>query len=133
MKKATLLLLVAACASCSKSGNDPTPTLQGTWTWSESTYVTSPKNGQPATSVTSHLKAYSEVYAFDGNGRLVITYNGNTTNNCTYTYNDPTLTIVTSFNTGTFSVSELSAHRLVWTQETEDTNNRYALTETLTR
>ncbi|RZK28850.1 MAG: hypothetical protein EOO61_21480 [Hymenobacter sp.] len=50
-----------------------------------------------------------------------------------YTYSGATLTVSTTFYRVSRSVSELGAHRLVWTTESEDATNRYALTETLTR
>lgn len=136
MKKALPLLtfLVATVlASCSKTGNDPTPSIAGTWTWSQSTRVTTPKNGQPSTSVTSSTKPYSEVHSFDGNGVFTIVTGGNTEERGTYSYNGSTLTVSTTFYKVARSVSELGAHRLVWTTESEDATNRYALTETLTR
>jgi hypothetical protein len=136
MKK-TLPLLVFLAASilagCSKVGNEPTPSLTGTWTWSASTRVTTPKNGQPSTAVTASTKAYSEVHSFDGNGVFTIVTGGNTEERGTYTYSGSTLTVSTTFYRVPRSVSELGAHRLVWTTESEDATNRYTLTETLTR
>ena len=125
-------MVAFAFAGCSKSGNDPAPSLTGTWTWTESTRVTTPKNSQPSTS-TSPPKAYSEVHTFDGKGVFTIVTGGNTGERGTYTHSGTTLSVTTTFYRIPRLVSELSAHRLVWATEWEDANNRYALTETLTR
>lgn len=140
MKKTLPLLAIVTAsvlAGCSKSDNDPTPSLAGTWTWTGSTRVTTPKNGQSSTSVTSSTKPYSEIHSFDGNGAFTIVTGGNTEERGTYTYNSSIhssiLIVNTTFYKVSRTVSELNAHRLVWTTESEDAANRFSLTETLTR
>ena len=136
MKKILTLLVffvASVLASCSKSDHDPSPSLTGTWTWTGSTRVTTPTNGQPSTSVTSSTKAFSEVYTFDGKALFIVVTGGNTEARGNYTYSGSTLTLSTTFDRITRTVSELGAHRLVWATETEDATNRYVLTETLTR
>ena len=135
MNKRLLLLisLVAfAFAGCSKSGNDPAPSLTGTWTWSQGTRVTTPKNGQAST-VASYPRASSAVYTFDGRVGFMLVTSGNTQENGSYTYDGGALTLATTFQRTTYTVSELGAHLLVWALAWEDADNRYTLTETLTR
>lgn len=136
MKKRLLFLLsgtALALAGCSKSGNEPAPSLIGTWTWTGSTQVTTPKNGLPSTTVTTATKAFSEVHSFADNGVFTIVTGGNTEERGTYTYSGATLTVSTTFYRLSHSISKLSAQRLVWRTESEDAANRYTLTETFTR
>ena len=135
MNKRLLLLmsLVAfALAGCSKSGNDPAPSLTGTWTWAQGTRVTAPKNGQASTAAP-YPQATSAVYTFDGQVGFALVTSGNTRENGSYTYEGGALTLVTTFQRTPYTVSELGAHRLVWALAWEDADNRYTLTETLTR
>jgi len=128
-----LIPLVAfALAGCSKSGNDPAPSLTGTWTWAQGTRVTAPKNGQAST-VVAQPRATSAVYTFDGRVGFRLVTGGNTQENGRYTHEGGALNLVTTFEQTPYTVSELGAHRLVWALAWEDADNRYTLTETLTR
>ena len=95
MNKRLLLLmsLVAfALAGCSKSGNDPAPSLTGTWTWAQGTRVTAPKNGQAST-VAAQPRATSAVYTFDGKVGFTLVTGGNTQENGRYTHEGGALTL----------------------------------------
>jgi hypothetical protein len=135
---AGLLLL----AGCSRSGDDPIPaplppTLLGTWTFQSERRTTTPKSGAAATTDLRPIAAGSITTTFKQDGTFASTLNG-TTSLGTFTYSGDIITIpYTAGANGpkaqVLTVKELTANKLVTTEATEDTPNRYLTTDTYSR
>jgi hypothetical protein len=138
---AGLLLL----AGCSKSGSDPSPTptpdpapLTATWTFQSETRLVTPKNGTAVSTETRPIPAGSYSSTFNKDGTFLSKHIDGTTATGTYTYSNNTITIpytggANGPKTQVLTVRELTATRLVTTEASEDTPNRYVTTDTFTR
>jgi hypothetical protein len=130
--------LLTGAAGCSKKEDASAPQLQGgTWTFQSETVATTPKSGGSTTTTPSTAVAGSVTIAFTDATNFTTTVtriNGTGT----YTYSANTLTLIPGSGSAAalsakFNVSELSASKLVLTDNSEDTTNRYVTTDTFTR
>jgi PBP1b-binding outer membrane lipoprotein LpoB len=123
---------------CSKSGSDapPAPAASltgGTWRWSSEKIETMPKDGRPATTSIQTVQTGVETQTYGTDGFLTVSYDGVAQPKVNYAFANATITLTRLNNTATLAVGELTANRLVYTQATESTDNRYRITTTLTR
>lgn len=140
MKKLLPLALgLLALASCSKKEDaTPTPQLQGgTWTFQSEVITATPKSGGATTTSTSPIPVGNITIAFTNATNFTTTTLGQTGTG-TYTYSANIVTFIPSNGTavaasGKYNVSELSASKLAFVDNSEDATNRYVTTDTFTR
>jgi hypothetical protein len=141
MKK--ILLAASFClalASCADKNSEPAPapTLTGgTWSFQSETIATTPKSGGSTTTTTSPLAPGSITIAFTDATHYTTSAAG-LTGTGTYTYSANTINSIPDKGAAVelvdkISVSELSANKLVLTDTSEDTANRYVNNATFTR
>lgn len=131
-------LLLASLTACKKRAEEPSATLEGpTWTLQSQVVVTTPKSGGASTSSTRLIPAgFNIFYTYRSDGTfLILEFNQPDTG--TFTLVGPTLTLTSDVVGGRAprvrTVAELSAHKLVTVESSEDSNNRYTDTVIATR
>jgi hypothetical protein len=142
MKKLLLAgLLLTGLAGCSKNSEPapaPAPTLTGgTWTFKSATIATTPKSGGNTTTSTPTLAPGSATVTFIDATHYTTTAAG-LTGSGTYTYSANTIDSMPDNGAAVaispkLTVSELTATKLVLTENSEDATNRYITANTFTR
>jgi hypothetical protein len=134
-------LLLAGCSKNSKPAPVPAPDpaqLVTTWTFQSERYTTTPKSGAAATTDLRPIATGSYTITFNTDGSFLTTTNGANTATGTYAYSNNTITVPypggpNGPKAQVLTVKELTASRLIATEATEDTSNRYLTTDTYSR
>lgn len=132
------LWLLASLTACKKGAEEPSATLAGpTWTLQSQVVVTTPKSGGASTRSPRLIPVgFNIFYTYRPDGTfLILEFNQPDTG--TFTLVGPTLTLTSDVVGGRAprvrTVAELSAHKLVTVESSEDSNNRYTDTVIATR
>lgn len=128
---AILPFVVSGCSKSADNAAPPVSLVGGTWTHTETKAVEAPKDGRAATSYTAPATTRFTYTFYDtGNvDRLV----GATGSTMAYTYRAPTLSVSTTPGPDVYTVSELSASRLVLEKTQEDATSKNTYWQTFTR
>jgi hypothetical protein len=133
------LLLLAGCSKNSEPAPVPDPAqLVTTWTFQSERYTTTPKSGAAATTDLRPIATGSYTIIFNTDGSFLTTANGANTAPGTYTYSNNNIAVPypggpNGPKAQVLTVKELTANRLITTEATEDTSNRYLTTDTYSR